>query len=81
MDDSYHLAIATAWSSARREKSEKSIGQRIRWISVISVVSFIQLQRGALTLCPAAPRHRINADGLCNGIAMLPAATVQIPGL
>jgi hypothetical protein len=31
----YHRAIATAWSSARREWSEKSIGHRIRWISII----------------------------------------------
>src|SRR6185503_20280646 len=42
----YHRAIATAWSSARREKSEKSIGQRIRRISII-VVSPTSASSGA----------------------------------
>ena len=33
--ESYHLAIATPWSSAWREWSEKSIGQRLRLISIM----------------------------------------------
>ena len=47
--ESYHLAIATAWSNARREKSEKSIGQRIRRISIIGRQSFFLCCRKAGT--------------------------------
>src|SRR4030095_7708135 len=55
--DSYHRAMATAWSSARRETSEKSTGQRMRRISIMGV-----LQRCVDEHCPCQRPQRQSAE-------------------